>query len=483
MINKKEKIQYICTLFADVLSLISSVSIICFLGVWVLKKITGYMASDWTESLGLLAIAFLATSILFGQDNNIMRHSHWKEIIYAIKFNVLMSILYVFLMVLVKASMISVRTIMFGIPVCNICIMPIMHELFARILLHNQGKSKFETLIGLITTRERAEKLIEAVGADWSNRICGIVLLEETESAIGQKIGEVTIQANYDTYMEWIRRAALDEVYVDLPMDSGKSFLPCLKEINSMGLTVHCRMPLLDQITKVCCDAGSTAKIQQEVECFAGQNVLTIRTVEFKLHDMIIKRIIDICGGLVGCILSLPIIAIVAIPLKLESPGPLIFKQKRVGRNGRYFYIHKLRSMYMDAEERKKELMSQNEMTGLMFKMEDDPRITKVGRILRKTSIDELPQFFDVLRGDMSLVGTRPPTVDEYKQYESHHKRRLSMKPGITGMWQVSGRSDIEDFEDVVRLDAEYIDTWSPWLDIKILFKTLKVVLLGRGAR
>ncbi len=130
-----------------------------------------------------------------------------------------------------------------------------------------------------------------------------------------------------------------------------------------------------------------------------------------------------------------PIIAIVAIPLKIESPGPLFFrKQKRVGRNGRYFYIHKLRSMYIDAEERKKELMAQNEMNGLMFKMEDDPRVTKVGKFIRKTSIDELPQFFDVLRGDMSLVGTRPPTVDEYKQYESYHKRRLSMKPGITGL-------------------------------------------------
>ena len=161
----------------------------------------------------------------------------------------------------------------------------------------------------------------------------------------------------------------------------------------------------------------------------------------------------------------------VAIPLKLESPGPLFFKQKRVGRNGRYFYIHKLRSMYVDAEARKKELMAQNEMNGLMFKMEDDPRVTKVGKFIRRTSIDELPQFFDVLRGDMSLVG------------ESHHKRRLSMKPGITGLWQVSGRSDIEDFEEVVKLDVAYIDNWSLWGDVKILFKTIYVVFAGKGAK
>jgi len=138
--------------------------------------------------------------------------------------------------------------------------------------------------------------------------------------------------------------------------------------------------------------------------------------------------------------------------------------------------------MYMDAEERKKELMAKNEMNGLMFKMQDDPRITKVGKFIRKTSIDELPQFFDVLCGNMSLVGTRPPTVDEYSQYDSHHKRRLSMKPGITGLWQVSGRSSIQNFEDVVALDVKYIDNWSLWGDIKLLFKTVAVVFTGRGA-
>lgn len=137
--------------------------------------------------------------------------------------------------------------------------------------------------------------------------------------------------------------------------------------------------------------------------------------------------------------------------------------------------------MYKDAEERKKELESQNEMNGLMFKMKDDPRITKVGKFIRKTSIDELPQFFNVLKGDMSLVGTRPPTVDEFKQYESHQKRRLSAKPGITGLWQVSGRNEITDFEDVVKLDVQYIDNWSLGLDIKIILKTIKVVFEKGG--
>ena len=195
-----------------------------------------------------------------------------------------------------------------------------------------------------------------------------------------------------------------------------------------------------------------------------------------------VKRSIDIFGSLFGLIVLAIPMAIIALIIKITSPGPLIFKQQRVGKNGRIFNIYKLRSMYQDAEERKKALMEQNKMDGHMFKMDNDPRITKVGKFIRKTSIDELPQFWNVLKGDMSLVGTRPPTVDEFEKYESHHKRRLSMKPGITGKWQVSGRSDIQDFEEVVKLDCEYIDEWSPFLDIQILFKTVGVVLTHKGA-
>ena len=311
----------------------------------------------------------------------------------------------------------------------------------------------------------------------------GVSLLEATPAAVSTRVCGVEVKATFDDFMDWIRREALDEVYVDVPMDSGESFIPYLDEMESMGLTVHFRLPLLDRIEEACCDETSAARLSRSLGRCAGGNIVTMGTVELQLRDQIAKRCMDVVGAVIGCIISIPIIAVVAIPLKLESPGPLFFKQKRVGRNGRYFYIHKLRSMYVDAEARKKELMAQNEMNGLMFKMEDDPRVTKVGKFIRRTSIDELPQFFDVLRGDMSLVGTRPPTVDEYKQYESHHKRRLSMKPGITGLWQVSGRSDIEDFEEVVKLDVAYIDNWSLWGDVKILFKTIYVVFAGKGAK
>ena len=227
---------------------------------------------------------------------------------------------------------------------------------------------------------------------------------------------------------------------------------------------------------------GRSSEEEKQIGELGLYRVLTYGPRIFRPSELILKRVMDILGAAVGICLTVLIGLFVVPAIKLESPGPAVFKQTRIGKNGRKFSIYKFRSMYMDAEERKKELMKQNEMDGLMFKMKDDPRITKVGKFIRKTSIDELPQFFNVLRGDMSLVGTRPPTVDEFERYEEHHKRRLSLRPGITGMWQVSGRSDIQNFEDVVRLDLEYIDNWSVWLDIKILFQTVFVVLLHRGA-
>ena len=203
--------------------------------------------------------------------------------------------------------------------------------------------------------------------------------------------------------------------------------------------------------------------------------------MELKLRDQVLKRTMDIVGGIVGCIISIPIIALVAIPLKLESPGPLIFKQRRVGRNGRVFYIHKLRSMYVDAEARKKELMAQNEMNGLMFKMEDDPRITRVGRFIRRTSIDELPQLWNILKGDMSIVGPRPALPREVEQYGDYEKQRLYVTPGLSCYWQIAPHRNDLSFEEWMDLDVKYVKERSFWVDWKIIFKTFKVCLLGRG--
>jgi exopolysaccharide biosynthesis polyprenyl glycosylphosphotransferase len=181
----------------------------------------------------------------------------------------------------------------------------------------------------------------------------------------------------------------------------------------------------------------------------------------------------DVVISIFGVIVTSPIMLITALAIKLDSPGPVIFKQKRVGQNGRVFEILKFRSMCQDAEDRKRELADKNEMDGLMFKIKNDPRVTKVGKFIRKTSIDELPQFFNVLSGSMSIVGTRPPTIDEVSKYTAKQWRRISIKPGITGMWQTNGRNTITNFNDVVELDTKYIDEWSLWLDVKIMLKTV----------
>ena len=483
MTSKREKLQYAYVFLTDFVTTGISVALAWLITDNVFNKLQDYATFDWIQALCLLLLAFVLTFLCFDQDQNIVTRSKGDEIILALKFNVVLGVVNAACLVLAKATLLDSRYFAVMVPIVNVVLMPITHGLLKKFLLKLQHSRGSESLVGFVTTGDRAEKLIAEIQGDWSRRIIGVALLEATPETVGTRVAGVEVKATFDDFMAWLRREALDEVYVDVPMDSGESFIPYLEEMESMGLTVHFRLPLLDHIEARCCDETSSARLSRTLGRCAGGNIVTMGTVEMKLRDRVAKRAMDIAGAIVGCAISIPIIAVVAIPLKIESPGPLFFKQKRVGLNGRYFYIHKLRSMYMDAEERKKELMAKNEMNGLMFKMEDDPRVTKVGKFIRKTSIDELPQFFDVLRGDMSLVGTRPPTVDEYKQYESHHKRRLSMKPGITGLWQVSGRSNIEDFEEVVKLDVTYIDNWSLWNDVKILFKTVYVVFAGRGAK
>jgi lipopolysaccharide/colanic/teichoic acid biosynthesis glycosyltransferase len=190
----------------------------------------------------------------------------------------------------------------------------------------------------------------------------------------------------------------------------------------------------------------------------------------------------DIAGGLVGTLFFLFMYPFVSLAIKLDSKGPVIFRQKRVGRHGRVFKLYKFRSMYHDAEERKAALIEKNQMNGAMFKINNDPRITKVGNWLRRFSIDEFPQFINVLKGEMSLVGTRPPTLEEVREYMPEHLKRISAKPGITGLWQVSGRNEIKDFDKVVELDCQYLDNWRFSDDLKILAKTFFVVLKRKGA-
>lgn len=483
MITKREKLQYGYLFLIDLLSLVLSIGLAWGLTAGVLHKMGDFQLDDLVEACFLLLLAYILTFFTFDQSENIVNRTPIREAEIAVRFNFLLTLIDAACLALTKASMLHSRYFLVFVPVIDVFVMTGAHAALKKMLVRSRYTKGIQSLVGVVTTQENASPILEELKKDWSKRVTGLAILEAAPEQLHTEIDGVKIEANFDNFMDWLRQAALDEVYLDVAQESEENMLPYLEEMESMGLTVHFRLPVLDRIEKACCDETSAVRISRELSRCAGGNVVTMGTVELKLRDQVLKRTMDIVGGIVGCIISIPIIALVAIPLKLESPGPLIFKQRRVGRNGRVFYIHKLRSMYVDAEARKKELMAQNEMSGLMFKMEDDPRITRVGRFIRRTSIDELPQFFDVVRGSMSLVGTRPPTLDEYRQYESHHKRRLSMKPGITGLWQVSGRSDIDDFEEVVKLDVQYIDNWSIWMDIYLLFRTVGVVFDRKGAK
>lgn len=212
-----------------------------------------------------------------------------------------------------------------------------------------------------------------------------------------------------------------------------------------------------------------------------GAPALLYRTVPSDHWPMFVKNIIDKVGALFGLIVSAPLMLIAAVAIKIDSKGPILFKQKRCGLNGRPFSLYKLRTMCMDAEKKKDQVQQLNMMSGPVFKAKKDPRVTRVGRYLRKWSVDEIPQFLNVLRGDMSLVGPRPPLPEEVARYEPWQHRRLSVKPGVTCLWQINGRNHV-DFEEWMRLDLQYIDNWSPWLDAKIIAKTIPAVIKGTGA-
>lgn len=269
-----------------------------------------------------------------------------------------------------------------------------------------------------------------------------------------------------------IKEYRIDQVYI-MQTKTGKTDLQEYIDLcMEMGVTVRMVMDFYKE--------GVGKSYMSSVGTYP---VVTFHTVSLNNTEQVIKRVIDIIGSIVGIVITSPIMLITAIAIKLTSKGPVIFKQKRVGMNGRVFYMYKFRSMYIDAEERKAELMKNNEMSSdLMFKMKDDPRVTKVGKFIRKTSIDEFPQFFNVLIGNMSLVGTRPPTEEEVSKYSRNHWRRISIKPGITGMWQISGRSTITSFDEIVDLDTKYIDEWSVMMDFKVMAKTISVILRRNGA-
>lgn len=416
-------------------------------------------------------ILCLLSYLLLNWNVGFFRRGMLAEFFFVVKYDFVLGCgLGVFMFLTQKAQDFSRLAFLYFI--CyNVVFTFLFHLMVKQFLTKVYRKSDSSSKMMIISTCKHLSELIPQLknATEWSHEITSLALLDE--DCVGQTLLGIPVTASASTLFDVINKQVLDEVFVFLPEYSNHELGRIIEQFEFAGITVHVNIDPFDHL------------ISHTSEDFAGFTVLSYSVSSFDFHRLMIKRIMDILGSIVGLFITILCFPFIAIAIKLDSPGPVFYRQIRIGRNGREFTLYKFRSMYLDADYRKKELLDRNEMDGPMFKITNDPRITRVGSFLRKTSLDELPQFYNILMGNMSLVGTRPPTKDEYSQYNPYYRRRLSIKPGLTGLWQVSGRSEIQQFEEVVKLDLRYIDNWSLGLDVKILLQTLGVLFNRRGAK
>ncbi|MDD6193131.1 MAG: sugar transferase [Lachnospiraceae bacterium] len=426
---------------------------------------------DIYKRIAVVALLIDICVLFFGESyTGVLRRNKYQELRHTITHCTVVFGGVLVYMYATKTSVVYSRQMLFAFWGMFIFLSYFGRVVLKRYIRRQKLQDKNKELMTVVSDYESVEKCLYEIAHDKYTdfKVDGIAITDKDMR--GQEIQGIPVVASADTFMEYLRTNVVDQVYINGRTKESSEALAT--ELVELGLTVH--VALIDT---------SSMASEKRIEYF-GDNIVLTSCMHFaNARQLFVKRLMDIVGSLIGLVFTGLAFIIFAPIIKIQSPGPVFFKQVRIGKNGRRFNFYKFRSMYMDAEERKAELMKDNEMQGNMFKMENDPRIIPIGHFMRKYSVDELPQFWNVLKGDMSLVGTRPPTEDEFEQYQYHHKARLGIKPGLTGMWQVSGRSKITDFEQVVALDTDYIANWTLGLDMKILFKTVGVVLTGRGSK
>lgn len=502
MYHRKSKLESLFILALDCLCIMFSLTLANYIRNGSFFR-SDNERMDFGMLLGACLVVFLSMNLLRNINRNMFLRGPLHEMVYIIRNNIFMfagaAVILYFLNVLDAYS----RLALFYFLVLDCAVMLAVHQLWKRglpFLYKRFGETR--KLLAVADESFAADLVQDLKGMkDFSYELTGIVLTDresgdaavsETEAGQGadgeifpgtghgagdgpasESFQGIPVVSGRSALVDYCKGASLDEVIIAVSGERKREILADMEVLAQMGITIHYQIPVPELY-------GARQKVLSQ---FGRFYTVTYANRVAPVGQLLLKRMLDICGALAGCVVLFFITIIMGPLIRLESPGPIFFSQKRVGRNGRIFKMYKFRSMYADAEERKKELLKQNEMNGLMFKMENDPRITRIGRFMRRTSLDEFPQFINILKSDMSLVGTRPPTLDEFAQYSPYHKKRLSFRPGLTGMWQVGGRSDITDFEEIVRLDVEYIDNWSFLLDIKILLKTVLEVFKGSGAK
>ena len=416
----------------------------------------------------ILILIYIIVAVFRPAYRDILRRSHRREL-----YCVISQLAYTFtifaLMLFALQSGLRFSRLVFGYDAIVACILLYIERcLWKRIVRRYMASHRRDAKLLIIADANQAADVISDIRANkWNSfEIIGMVIAGE-----GETDADIPIVCPFAELREYLMNNVIDEALIYMENAADKKALT--DYILELGITVH--IGLLP---------GGAGLPNQTIDEIGGRSVLTASVGTSEWWKLAIKRAVDIIGAIVGIAFTGIIYVFIAPAIRKADPGPAIFTQTRVGKNGRRFKLYKFRSMYMGAEQEKYVLMEHNEMSGPIFKMEKDPRIIPgIGEFIRRSSLDEFPQFINVLKGEMSLVGTRPPLVEEFEGYDTHHKVRLSIKPGITGLWQVSGRSEIEDFEEIVRMDNEYIMNWSLMLDLKILLRTVSVVLRRSGAK
>ena len=448
----------------------------------------------------LLILIDIFAALLLNTMHHVMHRGYFIEFSQTIKQVLLVFGVEVLLLFVMKWSGTYSRVILSLTALFHLILSYSTRLLWKRAVRLYSGQREKRSMI-LVCAERDVETVLARRNSEDEAQFSGIVLTDR--NATGETVSGLPVVASLSDAAQYICREWVDEVFLytdmagldvlqnmesetenepEIELEQG-TVAALVDACRQMAVPIHIRVPL------------GGHKGRSFVENVNGFNVITVTANYASPLQLFLKRLLDLLGGLIGSIFALLIVLIFGPMIRKKSPGPVLFKQERIGQNGKHFRIYKIRTMYLDAEERKNEFLDQNRVeNGMMFKLDFDPRIigneilpdgtkkTGIGEWLREHSLDEFPQFWNVLIGNMSLVGTRPPTVDEWEKYAYHHRARLSFKPGITGMWQVSGRSKITDFEEVVRLDTEYIEHWDLGLDLRILLKTIIAVLNGDGA-
>lgn len=442
-----------------------------------------YENSEYLFLAGIISLLDFAIMALFDPFERVLKRRPYREFLASFRHVALVFAALTLYLFLVQESATYSR-----ISICLTFLFDFVIGYIVRMLYSRTrcARKNHQRSLLVISDEMDVEKVISSIREDDDNGliICGVCLTDAEDITEKKEIAGIPIACSIKNVSTYVCREWVDEVFIRT--DNDEHFESVMRDIEETGVTIHISVE----------KHASVTVRKQMVEKIGSMPVVTSSINSASSGQLLLKRLIDIIGGFIGCIFTLIVGIIIAPFILTKSPGPLFFVQERIGQNGKRFKMIKFRSMIMDAEKKKAELKAQNTMSGdMMFKLDFDPRIignrilpdgtkkTGIGEFIRATSIDEFPQFFNVLKGDMSLVGTRPPTPDEWNRYELHHRARLCVRPGITGLWQVSGRSDITDFEEVVKLDTDYINNWSLGMDVQILLRTVGVVFKRKGAK